>query len=202
MLIVMDGNVAASTPPSTPPNKRRRISAPRATRFPSFQEEPHTSPSKIGELGLHVLLSPTNHDPRQERMISFGRVLTLGEQTQKAEIKVEGRLRISSRPLEQNAKSSSKVERETRPKAKVKGEEPMEYWDRSRESMYVSAFNTAVDTVIEREGHLFSAEEMKIIDVYRNLPCRRPSVLANVRREYVSLRPPIPTKKFAMVSSP
>lgn len=181
MLIVMDGNVPASTPFSTPPNKRRRISAPHATRLPSFQEEPHTSPSKIGELGLHVLLSPTNHDPRLERVMSFGRVLTLDKQAQKAEIKVEKELQISRLPLEQNAESSSKAERETRLKSKVEDVEPMEYWDRSRESMYVSAFNTAVDTVIEREGHLFSAGEMKIIDVYRNLPCRTPSVLANVR---------------------
>lgn len=174
MLIVMDGNIPASTPPSTPPSKRRRISAPHTTHFPSFQEEPHTSPSKIGELGLHVLLSPTNHHSRPDRVISVGRALTFGEKTQKADIKVEEELPRSSVPTEQNVESISKAERDTRLKShiKVEDDEPMEYWDRPRESMYVTAFNTAIDTVIEREGHLFSEEEMKIINIYRNLPCR------------------------------
>ena len=202
MLTVMDGNIPASTPPSTPPSKRQRISATHTTRFPSFQEEPHTSPSKIGELGLHVLLSPTNHDPRPERVISIGGALTFGEQTQTPRADVEEELQRSSVNLDQNAESSSKTEREIKLKSQIDNEEPMEYWDRPRESMYVSAFNTAVDTVIEREGHLFSAEEMGIIEVYRNLPCRPASVLANVRREYVPLRPLISSQEIAMVPNP
>jgi len=47
----------------------------------------------------------------------------------------------------------------------------LEYWNRPRESIYVTAFNTAVETVIEREGHLFSQGETDIINLYRNLPC-------------------------------
>lgn len=142
MLSPMDGNIPTSTPPSTPPSKRRRIDAPSNTRLPSFEEQPHSSPAKLGELGLHVLLSPKNEDERNQQTITGARSLTFGK---------------------------GFGESETDVKVEIKHEE--EVWDRPRESMYVTAFNTAVDTVIEREGHLFSPEEMAIINVYRNLPC-------------------------------
>jgi hypothetical protein len=135
----MDGNIPPSPPPRTPPGKRRKVDAPTATRLPSFEEEPHSSPGKIGELGLHVLLSPKNQEICSERIV-VGRALTFDEpvETQTRQVVVE---------------------------------------DRSRESMYVTAFNTAVDTVLEREGHLFSAEEMAVIDLYLNLPCMSSSLL-------------------------
>jgi hypothetical protein len=107
-------------------------------RLPSFEEEPHTSPAKLGELGVHVLLSPKKQHARNERV---DRSLTFSE-------------------------DGSRLE----PKPKVE-DEPLEYWDKARENMYVTAFNTAVDIVIEREGHLFSQEEMGVINIYRNLPC-------------------------------
>ena len=121
-----------------------------------------------------------------------GRALTFGEDVKT--IKVESRedCEATTVAIEQTIDPSA-GERNSKLKVKVKDEEPMEYWDRPRESMYVSAFNTAVDTVIEREGHLFSPEEMDIINVYRNLPCTSPLTRANHRREYVSLRPPIPS---------
>jgi hypothetical protein len=56
-----------------------------------------------------------------------------------------------------------------RTEADTEGE--TKYWDRKHESIYIKAFNTAVDTVLERERHLFSNEEMDIINLYRNLPC-------------------------------
>lgn len=106
--------------------------------LPSFEEEPHTSPAKLGELGVHVLLSPKKQNNRNEQV----------------------------------AHSASFSEDGSRLEAKAGEEdEPLEYWDRAQESMYVAAFNTAVDTVIEREGHLFSQEEMGVINIYRNLPC-------------------------------
>jgi hypothetical protein len=107
-------------------------------RLPSFEEEPHTSPAKLGELGIHVLLSPKKQNTRNEQidhLLSFP---------------------------ENSSRLGPKTEEE---------DEPLEYWDRARESMYVTAFNTSVDTVIEREGHLFSQEEMDVINIYRNLPC-------------------------------
>jgi hypothetical protein len=133
MLCPMDSNIPASTPPCTPPGKRRKVDAPTPTRLPSFEEQPHSSPSKIGELGLHVLLSPKNQEPRSEQIV-VGRALTFGEP-----VKTETHQVVSA--------------------------------GRPRESMYVTAFNTAVDTVLEREGHLFSPEEMAVIDLYRKLPC-------------------------------
>ena len=69
------------------------------------------------------------------------------------------------------ARSLTYSDDSTEARAEAESEDALEYWDRPRESMYVTAFNTAVDTVIEREGHLFSQEEMDIINVYRNLPC-------------------------------
>ena len=137
----MDTNILPpSTPPSAPPNKRRKTEIPDASCLPSFEEEPHTSPAKIGELGLHVLLSPKKQYNQSERASKVARTLTFGDET---------------KPL----------------KEEVDTEDAMEYWDRPRESMYVTAFNTAVDTVLEREGHLFSQEEMGMINLYRNLPC-------------------------------
>jgi len=140
MLETTDSDIQPYSPPSTPPSKRLKTEPPQTTRLPSFEEAPHTSPSKLGELGLHVLLSPKNQDPLNTRTTEVARKLTFGDDA-----------------------SSAKEE--------VSSDEPMEYWDRPRESMYVTAFNTAVDTVLEREGHLLSQEEMCIIDLYRNLPC-------------------------------
>ena len=141
MLSRMDYNIPHMIPPSTPPSKRRRVDVPHNTRFPSFDEEPHSSPVKIGELGLHVLLSPKYQDTRTERIDNVARLLTFSEDL-------------------------------TSVKTKVKTEDDgLEYWDRPRESIYVTAFNTAVETVIEREGHLFSQGETDIINLYRNLPC-------------------------------
>jgi len=148
MLSPMDGNIPPTTPPSTPPSKRRRVDAPDNTRFPSFEEEPHSSPAKLGELGLHVLLSPKNEDTRNQRMANVARSLTFGDDS---------------------------LESQTKAKVESTGED--EVWERPRESMYVTAFNTAVDTVIEREGHLFSSEEMNIIAIYRSLPCTSSSNL-------------------------
>jgi hypothetical protein len=105
-------------------------------------EEPHSSPAKLGELGLHVLLSPKHEHTRNQRTVAGARSLTFDD----------------------DSLASPR-------KAKVESTGEDEVWERPRESMYVTAFNTAVDTVIEREGHLFSPEEMKIINIYRNLPC-------------------------------
>jgi hypothetical protein len=140
----MEGNVPNTPSPSTPPSKRRRVDAPHDARIPSFDEEPHSSPAKIGELGLHVLLSPRTQDTQIARIGKVARSLTFSEDP-------------------------------TLVKTKVKPEDDaLESWDRPRESMYVTAFNTAVDTVIEREGHLFSQEETDIISLYRSLPCISP----------------------------
>jgi hypothetical protein len=51
------------------------------------------------------------------------------------------------------------------------------------QSIYVKAFNTAIDTVLEREGHLFSPEEVSVINLYRTLPCESlpPSTPSNPR---------------------
>ena len=152
MLSPLDGNIPHTPPPSTPPSKRRRVDAPHNTRLPSFDEEPHSSPAKIGELGLHVLLSPKDYDTRTERTDNVARSLTFSEDSTFVETKV-----------------------------KTEGD-VLEYWDRPRESMYVTAFNTAVDTVIEREGHLFSQEETEVISLYRNLPCITPPLSKELTR--------------------
>jgi hypothetical protein len=148
----MNGNILPSTPPSAPPNKRPRLSTPIATRFPSFEEEPHSSPGKIGELGLHVFLSPKNRDPLKERKIEVGRALTFSSE---------------------NSQTSDKED--------ITSNDIVLHQDDPRDntSMYVTAFNTAVDTVIEREGHLFSREELEIIDIYRKLPCTSSYISAN-----------------------
>ena len=104
MLSPMDTNIATL---STPPSKRRRVDAPHNTRLPSFDEEPHSSPAKIGELGLHVLLSPKNQDTRTERMDNVARSLTFSESSTSVKTKVKT------------------------------GDDVLEYWDRPRESMYV-----------------------------------------------------------------
>jgi len=142
MLSPMDGNIPPSTHPSTPPSKRRRVDAPDNMRLPSFEEEPHSSPTKLGELGLHVQLSPKKEDTRNQQTVNVARSLAFEDDSLESPRKV---------------------------KVESAGED--EIRERPRESMYVTAFNTAVDTVIEREGHLFSSEEMKIINIYRNLPC-------------------------------
>ena len=172
-LTLMDRNIAPSTPPSTPPNKRRRVATPQTTRFPSFEEGPHLSPSKICELGLHVLLSPKNFDTQGEGVAAGGRVLTFDDDTKRPKLENKEEFKKTCVAIEQSADSIA-VEGHSKLEVKVEDEELMEHWDRSRESMYVTAFNTAVDTVIDREGHLFSEEETNIINVYRNSPCTSP----------------------------
>jgi hypothetical protein len=161
MLSPMDNNIPPpSTPPSTPPSKKRRVDAHNAA-LPSFDEEPHSSPQKLGELGIHVLLSPKNQTPRKTRVVEVARSLTFTESD-------------VPEPTASKEVARDVKELEVQGKPESTSEDELEYWDRPRESMYVTAFNTAVDTVIEREGHLFSLEEMDIINTYRNLPCTSP----------------------------
>ena len=42
-------------------------------------------------------------------------------------------------------------------------------WRRGRSSIYVDAFNLALDTVLEEEGELFDGAEMAVFDIWRNL---------------------------------
>src|ERR1700738_614298 len=149
MLSPMDGNIRPSTPLSSPPRKHQRPNPSTTTPLPSFDKEPHSSPSKLGELGLHVHLSTQPQDPRTETIISVGRSLPFSDDPQ----------------IVQTEDS---------------GDNDATELGRLRESMYVTAFNSAVDTVIEREGHLFSPEEMNIINIYRKLPCMIPSHTANL----------------------
>lgn len=145
----MNGTIFPSTPPPAPPSKRPRLDA-STTHFPSFEEEPHSSPGKIGELGLHVFLSPKNRDPLRERTLEVGRALTFSTESCQA-------------PDKENSSSNEVAELSDRPRDNI--------------SMYVTAFNTAVDTVIERERHLFSPAELEIINIYRKLPCNSKSIL-------------------------
>jgi len=190
LLSAMDNNIPLpSTPLSTPPSKKRRIDAHAASLVPSFEEEPHSSPQKLGELGIHVLFSPTNQTPRRDRVVQVAQLLTYAEPDA---LKVEGETQV---------KDVKVAEIQVKPVvAESASDDELEYWDRPRESMYVTAFNTAVDTVIEREGHLFSSEELEIINTYRNLPCTSPTKQPNCRREHVPLRPTLLTEKVAMVS--
>jgi len=134
-----------------PPNKRRRVGDQESPRTPpSVKEEPHSSPGKLSELGLHVFLSPKNRATSDEGPSS--------QMTSSVAI-------TSLSPPGEVKKSRLEQQRKT-------GEEPLS--DRRHENIYVKAFNTAVDTVLEREGHLFSPEEMSIINLYRTLPCESP----------------------------
>jgi hypothetical protein len=126
----MASGFVPSTPPLIKPNKRRRLDEP-------FDEEPLTSPSKFGELGLHVLLSPKKEREKQETAVIARRLSFSDNDTRKTKTKTS----------EDGA------------------------GDGYRESVYVTAFTTAVETVIEREGHLFSNDEMDIIKTYLDLPC-------------------------------
>src|SRR5271169_3542373 len=89
MLSPMDGNILPSTTPSTPPSKRRKVDAPDNTRLPSFEEEPHSSPAKLGELGLHVLLSPKNEDTRNQRTANVALSVTFGDDSLESQRKVK-----------------------------------------------------------------------------------------------------------------
>lgn len=42
-------------------------------------------------------------------------------------------------------------------------------WIRGRSSIYVDAFNLALDTVLEDEGHLFNEAELTIFEIFRDL---------------------------------
>ncbi|TVY30474.1 Fanconi-associated nuclease 1-like protein [Lachnellula hyalina] len=42
-------------------------------------------------------------------------------------------------------------------------------WTRGKSSIYVDAFNLALDTVLEDEGHLFDEKEMKVLSQWREL---------------------------------
>lgn len=43
-------------------------------------------------------------------------------------------------------------------------------WERGKSSIYVDAFNLALDTVLEEEGHLFNEAEQKLFADWRDLP--------------------------------
>jgi hypothetical protein len=144
-LLRQSDNVQAPAPPSTPPNKKRRVDQTTPLRILSFEEEPNSSPAKLCELGLHVLLSPKrennrNETPQEDRFGSVARRLDFTDA-----MEGNGNARVN--------------------------ENAIDHKDQRRESMYVTAFNTAIDTVIEREGHLLSEEEVDLIHVYHNLPC-------------------------------
>lgn len=42
-------------------------------------------------------------------------------------------------------------------------------WTRGRSSIYVDAFNLALETVLEDEGHLFDEKEMKVFEQWKEL---------------------------------
>ena len=42
-------------------------------------------------------------------------------------------------------------------------------WIRGKSSIYVDAFNLALDTVLEDEAHLFDTKEMKVFEAWRSL---------------------------------
>jgi fanconi-associated nuclease 1 len=42
-------------------------------------------------------------------------------------------------------------------------------WERGKSSIYVDAFNLALDTVLEDESHLFDAKELAVFDAWRSL---------------------------------
>jgi Fanconi-associated nuclease 1 len=42
-------------------------------------------------------------------------------------------------------------------------------WTRGKSSIYVDAFNLALETVLEDEGHLFDERERKVFDMWREL---------------------------------
>jgi Fanconi-associated nuclease 1 len=42
-------------------------------------------------------------------------------------------------------------------------------WTRGKSSIYVDAFNLALDTVLEDEGHLFDEKEMEVFNQWREL---------------------------------
>jgi Fanconi-associated nuclease 1 len=42
-------------------------------------------------------------------------------------------------------------------------------WTKGKSSIYVDAFNLALETVLEDEGHLFDEREMKVFQIWREL---------------------------------
>src|SRR5271156_930981 len=101
MLNPRNENMLPSIFPSTPPRKKRRTDEPETgAEQPSFDEEPYGSPQKIGELGLHVLLSPKNRKERSEPQGQVRRVLTFEKGTEDGdqESKDSGGLEYWDRP--------------------------------------------------------------------------------------------------------
>ena len=60
--------------------------------------------------------------------------------------------------LSQESPVDSKIKETTRPK-----------WIRGQSSIYVDAFNLALDTVLEEESHLFDEKEMEVFKQWKNL---------------------------------
>ena len=42
-------------------------------------------------------------------------------------------------------------------------------WTRGKSSIYVDAFNLALETVLEDEGHLFDEKEMEVFNQWKGL---------------------------------
>lgn len=60
-------------------------------------------------------------------------------------------------------------------------------WERGRSSIYVDAFNLALDTVLEDETHLFDEKEQAVFDAWKSLDYEAQYLLV-----FITLRRPVP----------
>lgn len=58
---------------------------------------------------------------------------------------------------------------EDKPPLQVAGEEKPQQWARGKSSIYVDAFNLALDTVLEDEAHLFDEKERAVFETWKSL---------------------------------
>lgn len=67
-------------------------------------------------------------------------------------------------------------------------EEPRPAWVKGKSSIYVDAFNLALDTVLEDEAHLFNTRELAVFDTWRNLDYQAQYLQVSDNPTIVSLR--------------
>lgn len=58
---------------------------------------------------------------------------------------------------------------EESPQSEIAGNEKPQQWARGKSSIYVDAFNLALDTVLEDESHLFDENERAVFEAWKSL---------------------------------
>ncbi|KAL7936194.1 VRR-NUC domain-containing protein [Trichoderma chlorosporum] len=144
-----------ASPVETRPSKRPKRDTKRGNGTDSESEEPNELPVEYGARGVAAAETSSDElDQRRgkERVTEFENALPPTETNQEAIAEYETLMSSQNDAPEENS-----------------GGKTAPLWIKGRSSIYVDAFNLALDTVLEEEASLFSSRECEIFKQWRSL---------------------------------